>query len=390
MHQPTRSYAFLVMPCLAIGLLAQAPPPASEAPAAAAAQTVQIAPHESKWAYPKEVTLPPNTQLHLVSKGDTLWDLGAKYLGNPFAWPQIWELNKWVTDPHWIYPGDALIVDGGRTEVKQAQAQTQAAAPDEVAELQPDVKRAPKRSRDEFSYSIQDFLQVVFIAERGIGNYLKKEGAIKVVGAKDTGKDLQSDGDLVYLNGGTDQGFKTGDRLVSVSLQKQGFYHPDDVHHRKPLGDILQQSAILRITQTYPRESVALIEKSMDSVLVGHALVTFTEPVNLVANLRTDITDPVDVKPGAGKIIYIHDDKQMAGSGEMVLIDKGAAAGLRVGDDLIVTRRQKLDPTRKANAKDTQNIFVGQVIVVRTEEKSATCRILRNRTEIQVGDLITP
>lgn len=390
MHQLTRSHAFLVIPCLAVSLLAQAPPPATDATKAAApGEIVKIAAHESKWDYPKEVTLPPNTQLHLVVKGDTLWDLGAKYLGNPFAWPQIWELNKWVTDPHWIYPGDALIVDGGRTEVKQAQAQTQAAAPDEVAELQPDVKRAPKRSRDEFSYSIQDFLQVVFIAERGIGNYLKKEGAIKVVGAKDTGKDLQSDGDLVYLNGGTDQGFKTGDRLVSVSLQKQGFYHPDDVHHRKPLGDILQQSAILRITQTYPRESVALIEKSMDSILVGSFAATFTEPVNLIANPRTDIADPVDVKAGAGKIIFIHEDKFMAGAGEMVIVDKGSSAGLKVGDDLIVARRQQLDPTRKATAKDIVNTFVGQVVVVRTEEKSSTCRILRAKIEVQVGDFIT-
>ena len=390
MHQTTRSHAFLVIPCLALSLLAQAPDAKTAAATGpAAAQTIKIAAHESKWDYPREVTLPPNTQLHMVVKGDTLWDLGARYLGNPFAWPQIWELNKWVTDPHWIYPGDALIVDGTRTEVPAAQAQTPA-PPDEVAELQPDVKRAPRRARDEFSFSIQDFLQIPFIAEHGSTTFLKKAGALKIVGAQDTGKDLQGDGDLVYLNGGTDQGFKVGDRLVTMSVQKRTFYHPDDTHRRKALGDIMQQSGIIRITQAYPRESVALIEKSMDSLLVGNFATTFTEPVNLIANLRTDVADPIDLKAGSGKIIFIHEDKFMAGSGEMVIIDKGASNGLKVGDDLIVARRQQLDPTRKATAKDVLNTFIGQVIVVRTEDRSATCRILRNRTEIQVGDLVTP
>jgi len=388
MHQLTRSHAFLVIPCLAVSLLAQAPPPATDATKAAApGEIVKIAAHESKWDYPKEVTLPPNTQLHLVVKGDTLWDLGAKYLGNPFAWPQIWELNKWVTDPHWIYPGDALIVDGSRASVAPAQAQ--AAAPDEIAELQPDVKRTPRRTRDEYAYAIQDFLQIPFIAEKGADRWLKQAGAVKIVGKQDNGKDLQGDGDLIYLNGGTDQGFKVGDRLVTMAIQKRTFYHPDDVHRRKALGDILQQSGILRITQTYPRESVALIEKSMDSILVGSFAATFTEPVNLIANPRTDIADPVDVKAGAGKIIFIHEDKFMAGAGEMVIVDKGSSAGLKVGDDLIVARRQQLDPTRKATAKDIVNTFVGQVVVVRTEEKSSTCRILRAKIEVQVGDFIT-
>src|SRR5204863_5240395 len=53
---------------------------------------------------------PPPAQVHVVAKGDTLWDLAKKYYGNPYLWPQLWEKNQYVLDAHWIYPGDPLAL----------------------------------------------------------------------------------------------------------------------------------------------------------------------------------------------------------------------------------------------------------------------------------------
>lgn len=59
---------------------------------------------------PTGATLLTTTEYaHIVVKGDTLWDITAKYLGNPFQYPELAELSR-IKDPHWIYPGDLIRI----------------------------------------------------------------------------------------------------------------------------------------------------------------------------------------------------------------------------------------------------------------------------------------
>ncbi len=50
---------------------------------------------------------------HEVAKRETLWALAGRYLGNPYRWPLIYEANQGlIKDPHWIYPGQVLVIPG--------------------------------------------------------------------------------------------------------------------------------------------------------------------------------------------------------------------------------------------------------------------------------------
>lgn len=45
---------------------------------------------------------------YVIQPGDTLWDISTRFLGDAYAWPQLWSVNEYITNPHWIYPGNRI------------------------------------------------------------------------------------------------------------------------------------------------------------------------------------------------------------------------------------------------------------------------------------------
>lgn len=56
------------------------------------------------------VLAPDYPDRYTVIEGDTLWGISAKFLRDPWRWPEVWQSNPQVENPDLIYPGDVLVM----------------------------------------------------------------------------------------------------------------------------------------------------------------------------------------------------------------------------------------------------------------------------------------
>jgi len=51
-----------------------------------------------------------NTRTHVVVRGDTLWDIAKKHVGDPYRYPELAEFSN-IHNPDLIYPGDIVRIE---------------------------------------------------------------------------------------------------------------------------------------------------------------------------------------------------------------------------------------------------------------------------------------
>jgi len=86
---------------------------------------------------------------YVVQVGDTLWDISATFLRDPWFWPEIWYVNPQIENPHLIYPGDVigLVYIDGEPRVSTLRASTYRLSPEaRVSPLSEAVTSIPYES----------------------------------------------------------------------------------------------------------------------------------------------------------------------------------------------------------------------------------------------------
>jgi hypothetical protein len=351
----------------------------------------RVGDHWTAWNPPDPATYPPGARTHEIKAGDTLWALAQQYYNNPYLWPQIWEANTWVTDAHWIYPGDVLLIEG---EVNVAEAAaagesgTIATSPEtgassvfatEQEEGLP-TARITTENRPIALGTEADIYCYGYIGDPNepMPNYIEshENQDIKYLPYTDHSADAAT-GDLVYVNGGVSTGLVAGETYLIVE-PAQIVEHPVT---GRDLGRQYDYIGQLRILCTEDGRSRAIITESCREIPLGARLKPVPQLPIPIARVP-DVAGWCD--PDSGKANgYIVDSREWdlgLVEGNLVQIDLGRDNAIQPGDFLTVTR-----PSPRAGQPP---MILGQIGVLTTEARTATAIVLQARREILVGDRV--
>lgn len=317
----------------------------------------------------------PEGLVHEVVKGDTLWDLSEKYLGSPWLWPDLWERNRFITNPHYIYPGISVVVYPPPPREYVWEVREPAPAPEEktVAAMKPSGEGAqasaaapePARENPVLQIAPEEFVRAgEFVPERPVGI-----GQI-IGGVED--RDAFSEQDTVYLSLTKDI---PEDQILGVyrvrGPVRSGSPRPVSGYVRYLVG-------ILQVTARQDGQVTAVVKKSFADLgredLISEEIPSYS---------------PVYPKEGGSGIeafvITGRYPKVAQATYDFLYLDQGSDAGVDVGDVYRIFVRRS-DPTWYGDTRvPGVRVPVGKVVIVRVLPGSATAYVTQSTSDIPEG-----
>lgn len=158
----------------------------------------------------------------------------------------------------------------------------------------------------------------------------------KIIGAENLAE--QTDfmtGDTLYIQGGYDRGFKVGQQFWIVTPEQE-IVHPVTA---RSLGRLYQYRGRVEIRTVQERSSIVRVSSACTDVVMGSFLKPF-EPIPIPLARKTAPAtsgDPPTGKP-TGRIVFTKDGLVALGTGQIVIVDLGAASNVQPGDFMTVFR----------------------------------------------------
>ena len=292
---------------------------------------------------------------YTVQKGDTLWDLSEKFADSPWEWPELWHYNPDIKNPHWIYPGQKILI-----YKKEWAGKAKAAATEEkVAGQEPKV-----------FYHYEMINSVGFVRE----TVVPPSGTI--FNATDD-KTLVSENDTVYIRPGDGPELETGQLYTIYRTFETG--NPA----RKIDSEGIQHylTGLVEVTEIQDEYAIAKVTHAFRDIHYEDMVMPFTK--------RAADIEPKEAVPGlTGKVIQSEERNVLIGQYKLVFIDKGANDGVEVGQSYNIYHQPVAALKKGEKPIGLKPINVGELLVLHTEDTTATGLIISSTKPIRPDDLI--
>ena len=358
----------------------------------------RVGDHWTAYNPPDPSTYPAGARTHEIKAGDTLWALAQQYYNDPYLWPQLWEANTWITDAHWIYPGDVLLVEGEGAPTTVAETDSgamTAVTPRTGGTTEPtDVYATPQtesgittarmvaESRPLALGTESDIYCYGYIGDPNepMPNFIESHENVDVKYVPLATDEMPADatiGDLIYVNGGVGSGLVAGESYLVVQ-PGEIVRHPVSGRNMGRQYDYLGQ---VRILCTEDGRSRAIVTQVCREIPIGARL----KPIPQLPIPIARVPDPAqwcDAPTGkaSGYIVESREWELGLVEGNLVQIDLGRDEGLQPGDFLTVTR-----PSER---RDQPPMILGQIGVLTTEARTSTAIVINARREMFIGDRV--
>lgn len=295
---------------------------------------------------------PKHPEQYEVVKGDTLWDISARFLKSPWRWPDIWQVNTQIANPHLIYPGDIIelsFVDGSpRLSLKRG-----------------DRKLSPSARSSGFDEAIDVIPSdtiAAFISSPRVISQAEYDAAPYVVAFSDE-HILGSAGYLAYV-----RALEEGDDEEYVVIRLGEEYK--DLESGESLGynaTLIAQTEVKKLGDP----ATVLLPKTTREVIKGDRLVA-VESEKMLHNYYPHAPS----QQLSGHIIGVVDGVSQIGQYNIVVIDRGAEDGIEVGHVLTVDQA----------GESIRDVVAGRgEIVTLPDEEAGTLMVFRVFDRVSYG-----
>jgi len=321
--------------------------------------------------FAEEVVLNANhPQNYEVVKGDTLWDISGKFLDKPWQWPEIWQVNPQIKNPHLIYPGDMISLSyiNGRPVLSLTRGSTAYKMSPEAREikLEQAISTIPRSA-------IAAFLSKPLVVSEETLN-----SAPYIVASTDERLALGA-GDQAYVKGLPDDDSK----LFSV-------FRGGDVYTDPETGEVLGYEAIYTAEASLKRAgeiAKVMLNKTTREVLAGDRLLPVDDDSDVMNFFPRSPEQEIN-----GRIISVYDGVSQIGQYQVIVLNRGSREFLESGHVLTVMRAgNTISDGVTADRDDTVTLpdeSAGIAMVFKVFEKVSYALVMKATRAIHINDKV--